>query len=220
MDKFKSGIFIDLDGTLANSLSVMRVVYDKFLHSFDRLGTTEEFNRLNGPPLAVVVADLAQTHALKGNIEDLLKFYWELIESAYETVDPNPGALELLKTAKDCNIPTAVVTSNMSFLAEAWLKRLGAKNYIDTIIGGDSVQRGKPDPEPYLRALTRLGCSAPHSFAVEDSLTGVRAAAAAGLKTFFLSSGSDAAPPEVTKISSLDEVTCVILESQKSGLLR
>jgi beta-phosphoglucomutase-like phosphatase (HAD superfamily) len=48
------------------------------------------------------------------------------------------------------------------------------------VIGGELV-RAKPDPLPYLTALERTGASAAHSIAFEDSLSGVRAAAAAGL---------------------------------------
>ncbi|KJV06876.1 hypothetical protein VZ95_20470, partial [Elstera litoralis] len=167
MENYNSGIFIDLDGTLANSLMVMRNVYEEFLRSFDRSGSDEEFNRLNGPPLAVVVADLAQTHALGEDIESLLRQYWQRIEAAYETVEPNPGALTLLKVATECNLKIGIVTSNMSYLAAAWVNRLNIESNIDIIIGGDTVNLGKPHPEPYLSALQQTRCLASRSFAVE-----------------------------------------------------
>jgi beta-phosphoglucomutase-like phosphatase (HAD superfamily) len=47
----RSGLFIDLDGTLADSLGVLRRVYFLFLREFDQEGSDAEFDRLNGPKI-------------------------------------------------------------------------------------------------------------------------------------------------------------------------
>lgn len=49
---------------------------------------------------------------------------------------------------------------------------------------GDELPRGKPDPLPYLTGLERLGGIAERALAFEDSLSGIRAASAAGIFTF------------------------------------
>lgn len=56
------------------------------------------------------------------------------------------------------------------------------------MIGGE-LARGKPDPLPYLTALRLLDASADQALAFEDSLAGVRSAAAAGIHTFGMLSG-------------------------------
>ena len=62
------------------------------------------------------------------------------------------------------------------------LERLGLRRWFETIRTRESVERHKPAPDVYLRALADLGITAPeHSFAFEDSEPGVRAAKAAGL---------------------------------------
>jgi len=49
------------------------------------------------------------------------------------------------------------------------------------VVGGDQVERSKPDPEIYLCAAARLGVEPRHCLALEDSDNGVRAAVAAGM---------------------------------------
>ncbi|HEX8767605.1 MAG TPA: HAD-IA family hydrolase, partial [Jatrophihabitans sp.] len=49
-----------------------------------------------------------------------------------------------------------------------------------TLVTGDQVSRGKPDPEPYLTAAQRLGVHPSRCVAIEDSPTGVASAEAAG----------------------------------------
>src|SRR5688572_8005467 len=57
-------LLLDFDGTLADSLGVMRSVYDQFLLSHDKEPSDAEFESLNGPPLFEVVRRLKCTHGL------------------------------------------------------------------------------------------------------------------------------------------------------------
>jgi beta-phosphoglucomutase-like phosphatase (HAD superfamily) len=52
----------------------------------------------------------------------------------------------------------------------------------DVVVGGDDVSRGKPFPDPYLRAAELLGVAAEDCVAFEDSITGLRSAESAGTK--------------------------------------
>jgi HAD superfamily hydrolase (TIGR01509 family) len=53
--------------------------------------------------------------------------------------------------------------------------------YFDFVLTAADVQRVKPDPEPYVRAVERSGFSAPECLAIEDSARGLQAARAAGV---------------------------------------
>lgn len=208
----RCGLFIDLDGTLADSLPVMRTVYGRFLAHLDKPGSDAEFARLNGPPLAEIVADLARTHAIDRPVAALREIYWRLIEDAYREVLPRPGAADLLRTACAHGIPVGVVTSSASRLTRTWLRAVGLNDLVDVVVGGDEVERGKPDPEPYRRALERTGCAASASLAVEDSLTGARSAIAAGIPTVLLAESAVDAPPTVVLADGLDSVANILLD--------
>ena len=91
---------MDLDGTLADSLDLMRRVYDSFLESFGRQGNDEEFERLNGPPLGVGVEMLRRSHGLPGDVDRLLARYQGLAAGGYAKYSrPMPGARRLLALA-------------------------------------------------------------------------------------------------------------------------
>lgn len=180
-------LLIDLDGTLADSLSVMREAYQVFLDDFQVCGTDSEFASLNGPPLKEVVRRLKVTHGLTHEVEQLTVRYFEIIDQLYGDVSPTHGAGQLLSTAQAQNCRVAVVTSNSSERTSAWLARVGLTGFVDFIISGDQVKYGKPDPEPYLLASRKVDCPVDRIIAIEDSVQGATSAIGAGLYTYLLS---------------------------------
>ena len=179
-------IFFDLDGTLADSLAVMRHAYSRFLGSFHVQGTDDEFASLNGPPLAEIVRRLAAAHGIAGDPEELETRYGEIIDEAYEFVAPAPGAAQCLEKAKELGCVVGIVTSNSNLRTRRWLDSAGFSRWVDVVVSGDDVRHGKPDPEGYVLATRRAGCPPSRILAIEDSRQGARAALAAGLKTFRL----------------------------------
>ncbi|MBT3359246.1 MAG: HAD-IA family hydrolase [Rhodospirillales bacterium] len=189
-----AGLFLDLDGTLADSLGVIRTVYDRFLERFGKIGGDAEFDSLNGPPMAEVVACLIRNHAINQQVDDAIEIYRGLIAETYSDVAPFAGAEELLRLARSRAMPVGVVTSNNAALTRKWLRTVGLDALVDDVVGGDDVTRGKPDPEPYLTMLERTGCKASASLAVEDSVMGAGAAIAAGIPTLFVAGEKADAP--------------------------
>ena len=90
-----------------------------------------------------------------------------------------PGALEALRTVRAAGWPTALVTNTGRGLTEMALESIGREHFTVTVCG-DEVPRGKPDPDPYLRAAELLGVAPQECLAVEDSPTGALAAERAG----------------------------------------
>ena len=179
-------LLLDLDGTLADSLGVMRKAYAMLLSEHSRRPSDEEFDRLNGPPLAECARRLRQAHDLAPSVDMLVARWFELIAKEYLEVRPAVGAAELLRAAKDARWLTAVVTSNGEALASRWLAAAGLADLIDDVVGGAAVSRGKPAPDPYLEAMRRLRVEPGRCVAVEDSPVGAQAAQAAGALTFGL----------------------------------
>jgi HAD superfamily hydrolase (TIGR01509 family) len=96
-------------------------------------------------------------------------------------LEPILGALALLDFADRRGLKRAVVTNAPRANAERVLAALGIGQRLPILVIGGELARSKPDPLPYLTALERTGALAAYSIAFEDSLSGVRAAAAAGL---------------------------------------
>ena len=182
------GLLLDLDGTLADSLGVMYSVYEQFLVRVGRAGaaTTKEFNELNGPRLEEVVEHLRTTHGLDVPVDELLSMYREVLDGVMLAVRPSVGAEALLTKAHRGGWSTCVVTSGRSDLTRRWLVVWGLEALVDHVVGGEMVERGKPDPECYLTGLALCDADPGVSLAVEDSIPGAQAAIAAGIRTLFI----------------------------------
>jgi HAD superfamily hydrolase (TIGR01509 family) len=91
-----------------------------------------------------------------------------------------PGAAELLARLHG-RLPMAIVTSCRRPHFERMHRHSGLTGYFDFILTREDYGNSKPDPEPYLTACRRAGVEPGRCLAVEDSVRGVTAAAAAGL---------------------------------------
>ncbi|QRM28732.1 HAD family phosphatase [Microvirga sp. VF16] len=102
---------------------------------------------------------------------------------------PLEGLLDLLDWAEGSGIKIALVTNAPRLNADHMLEVLGLAGRFKVEITIEEVERGKPDPLPYLTALERLGIKAEEAIAFEDSPSGMRAAKAAGLFSFGVLTG-------------------------------
>jgi HAD superfamily hydrolase (TIGR01509 family) len=89
-----------------------------------------------------------------------------------------PGAARLVAEVAASGLPYALVTSSQRRFVDAVLSRAGLR--FPVVVTGNDVTRGKPDPEPYLLAASRLGVPPGRCLVLEDSITGVTAAESAG----------------------------------------
>jgi HAD superfamily hydrolase (TIGR01509 family) len=105
---------------------------------------------------------------------------------------PLEGLLDLLAWAETRGIRIALVTNAPRLNADHMLEALGLAGRFEVEITIEEVERGKPDPLPYLTALERLGIGADQAIAFEDSPSGMRAAKAAGLFSFGVLTGLSA----------------------------
>lgn len=90
-----------------------------------------------------------------------------------------PGARELVTGTRP--LRSALVTMSHRTVADALLSAV--PGVFDAVVTGDAVERGKPDPEPYLSAAAALGVDPSQCVAFEDSLPGVASATSAGIVT-------------------------------------
>jgi HAD superfamily hydrolase (TIGR01509 family) len=90
-----------------------------------------------------------------------------------------PGAVELLASLRRAGLPCVLVTMSYRRFVDPVLASLPAGMFT-ALVTGDAVARGKPHPEPYLKAAAELDLPPSSCLAVEDSETGARSAEAAG----------------------------------------
>jgi len=172
------GVLFDLDGVLVDSTPAVARVWTKWAvkHGFvpDKV-----VSRAHGRPSITTIRELlphadhvAENREVeRGEIEDV------------EGVIPLPGALELLQALPQDR--WAIATSCSRRLAEVRI-RAAELPLPKHLITSSDVQRGKPDPEPYLKAAKILGLAPADCIVIEDAPAGIRAGKAAGARVFAL----------------------------------
>ena len=101
-----------------------------------------------------------------------------------------PGAAELLKSIPEGS--WCIVTSGTRYLATSRL-RFFHLPIPRVLVAADDVQKGKPDPEPYLKGAELLKVKPTECLVIEDAPAGIRSAHAGGMKAIALTSTYPAA---------------------------
>jgi len=103
------------------------------------------------------------------------------------------GVKELVERLRG-RVTLGVVSTSRRRDIEAVLAATGLRDAFELIVGKEDVERPKPDPDPYLKALERLGPPASEAVALEDSPTGLAAAQAAGVRAIAVGHGRGPGP--------------------------
>jgi HAD superfamily hydrolase (TIGR01509 family) len=101
-------------------------------------------------------------------------------------VKPRHGALDILQILKGKGVRTAVASSNSIERISKELRYYGMDSLLDTVVGIDEVEAGKPDPALVTAAIKKLGVAPKESMYVGDSRYDIEAGRAAGSKTVLI----------------------------------
>lgn len=175
-----AGAILDLDGTIVQSEHLHRLSWTAPLA---RLGITVDdetyFRDFAGKPGLQIIRDqLGITDPDKSEqlYQDVTAAYWELAEHA---VQPTVGLMPFLHAIN--SVRTAVCTSARRDSAMRMLDLLGLTPLFTAVVTASDVTHGKPDPEPFVLAATRIEIAPEQCVAFEDSRNGLQSARTAGM---------------------------------------
>jgi beta-phosphoglucomutase family hydrolase len=175
-------VIFDMDGVIIDSHPAHRKAWRKFLHSLKREVTDQELDFiLDGRKRAEIMRHFLGELS-EAELEEHGKSKDDFFQDLEFEVKPLPGVVRFLDDLRKKKIATAVATSAGQSRARSTLARLHLANHFNVIITGGDVAKGKPDPEIYLRACEGLKVAPQNALAIEDAVSGVRAAIAAGLR--------------------------------------
>ena len=177
-----------MDGTL---LDTERVYFDSLVAALKAHGYTDDTVTLCPAMVGLPGPECeAMLHARYGEnfpLAEVSKAFISNRDGFLEAGLPlKRGAVELLDALQAAGCPMAIVTSSSRRTADAHLTLAGIRDRFETILTRDDVTRGKPSPDLYLLAASRLGLQPKFCVAVEDSNHGVTAAHAAGAITIMV----------------------------------
>ncbi len=147
-------ILFDLDGTLLNTNDL---VLESLQHTIRvHLGQKVERSALYryfGVPLVKIMADLDP-----GQTEAMCATYREYSAERHDQmVKVFPHVPDTIKKLRQDNIPMAVVTSKLKSLAVRGLQLFRLDSFFDVVVAFEDTKKHKPEPDPALEALYRLG---------------------------------------------------------------
>jgi HAD superfamily hydrolase (TIGR01509 family) len=114
-----------------------------------------------------------------------------------------PGVANWLQRLAQRGWLQAIASSAPRANVEAVLEALGAGHYFQAIVSAEDVRAGKPDPEVYRLAASRVGASAARCIVVEDAAAGIEGARRAGMRSIGVSQTGTNLPADVV-VRSLD----------------
>jgi HAD superfamily hydrolase (TIGR01509 family) len=187
-----TALLFDLDGTLVDSDADHLIAFQKVLAPYgielDRARYTAEIMGASNAMIGERFLGPLSDEEREAVFEAKERTYREGLGALQATA----GAAELLAYAQANDLPCAVVTNAPRANAEVVLAAIKLHERLPILVIGGELARSKPDPLPYLTALELTGASAAQAVAFEDSLSGVRAAVAAGIAVVGITTGLSA----------------------------
>ena len=177
-------ILFDLDGTL---LDTNDMIIQSFNHTYrkhlQKEVPREEIVRNFGETLITTL-----TRDCPHCVEEALATYRGFqVENFDRLITIHTGVKEYVKKLHDRGYVLAIVTSRLSESVMRGLNHFDLTGYFDCIIGADDTEKHKPDPEPALMALEKLGFRPEEAIFVGDSPFDVLCAKNAGITSVVVS---------------------------------
>jgi beta-phosphoglucomutase len=173
-------ILFDVDGVLVDS---MRFQADAWVKTFNEVGITitrrdiYELEGSNDGRLIKAIFEKAGREPEPWHLEQLPEKKRDVLE--FDRIEPFEGILDCLQELKQ-HFRLAMVSGSNRDTVEKIVNKFFSGCF-DVIINGSDLERGKPDPDPFLKALEKLDLTKNECIVVENSPLGTTAARRAGL---------------------------------------
>lgn len=219
VQRLPDAVLWDMDGTLVDTEPYWMASEAAVVSRHGGTWTHEQGLHLVGNDLLVSARIIREQTGIARSLEEIIE---EIIGGVVDRVRNDgapwrPGALELLAALHDAAVPCALVTMSYAVLADTVIEQAPPGTFA-TVVTGDQVTHGKPDPEPYLAAAQRLGVDARRCVVIEDSTVGVTAALASGARTIAVPLMVAIEPqPGLNRLRSLDGVGLELISRVAAG---
>lgn len=195
------GVIFDMDGVLIDArewhynalnralgLFGFGISREAHLQEFDGLPTRDKLQSLS--------ANAGLPATLHGFINEMKQRYTlQLVSRLCEPVSSHQQALAGLKSQ---GYQLAVASNSVRGSIDLMLAKAGLKKYLEFTLSNEDVEKGKPHPEIYLKAISRMGLMPEECVVVEDNPHGIAAAQAAGAHVLRVADPSEVCLSRIT----------------------
>jgi HAD superfamily hydrolase (TIGR01509 family) len=177
-------VVFDLDGLMIDSEPIFHETACRLLARRGCTPIPSVIQAMMGMPGRPALSLLRDGHGLSATVEELVaetsQLFYEVL--GQKPIPLLPGVRDLLDRLEARDIPRAIATSSSRRYVRRILEPHGLLERFAFVLTADDVTNGKPSPEIYEKAATRLGHAAGEMVVLEDSPNGLRAAKAAGAR--------------------------------------
>jgi len=196
-----------MDGTLIDSAEFHWISWRNTLACEGITITREQFLASFGQRNDSIIPRWLGKSATPGRIEEISnakeELYRQLIRR--DGISPLPGVAHWVHRLHREGWFQAVASAAPSANIDVVLEALSATHLFQGIVSAEDVHRGKPDPEVYLAAASRLGVPPERCIVVEDAVAGVEGARRAGIRSIGVNRNGNQLPADVV-VRSLEDL--------------
>jgi HAD superfamily hydrolase (TIGR01509 family) len=183
-------VVFDLDGLMFNTEELYQDVGTEMLRRRGKTFDAELLDGMMGRPANAALQLMIDYHQLPCTVSDLVAETDELFAALlHDRLEQMPGLADLLDALEKANIRKAIATSSGPTFVARVLDHFDLALRFEFVLTCDDIHEGKPHPEIYLLAASRLGCKPSEMLVLEDSQNGCRSAVAAGAQVVAVPGG-------------------------------
>ncbi|MFM1802497.1 MAG: hypothetical protein RJA81_1849 [Planctomycetota bacterium] len=181
-------VIFDMDGVLVFSEPLLTEACMKIFEDRGFQVRREEFKPFTGMGEARFMGGVAERHGIPFDpIADKELVYQVFLEMMPGRLEPLPGVPDFIYKCKQAGLKVALASSADDVKVYPILKHIGIEpSDFDVIVTGSMVSRKKPAPDVFLEAVKRLEVPAASCLVIEDAVSGIEAALAAGCRAMGL----------------------------------
>ena len=196
-------VVFDLDGVILQTEEVWDEVRGRYVVEHGGRYDEEAQRAMMGMSAPEWSRYLAEELGVPGTPEEISGDVVRLMEARYrEELPLIPGAIEAVERLA-ARWPLGLASSSNRPLIDTALALSGLDRWFTATVSSEEVARGKPAPDVYLEAASRLGLAADRCAAVEDSHSGIRSAKASGMRVIAIPNPSFPPDPEALALADL-----------------
>jgi pyrophosphatase PpaX len=175
-------VLFDLDGTLIDSIGL---IVDAMHHAFEGFGGTVPADSVWMAGIGTPLFKQLALYARSAEELDMLRERYRAYQFIHhdDVIKEYPGTTAVLEDLHARGLAMGIVTSKGDELARRGLELTGLARFLPVVVSADSVTKYKPEPEPVLLALERLGVRADEALMMGDSPHDISSGNAAGVRT-------------------------------------
>jgi pyrophosphatase PpaX len=175
-------VLFDLDGTLIDSIGL---IVDAMHHAFEGFGGTVPADSAWMAGIGTPLFKQLALYARSAEELDMLRERYRAYQFIHhdDVIKEYPGTTAVLEDLHARGLVMGIVTSKGDELARRGLELTGLARFLPVVVSADSVTKYKPEPEPVLLALERLGVRADEALMMGDSPHDISSGNAAEVRT-------------------------------------